>query len=306
METKEKFILQLDSSQLEQYMICPLSWYYKYFENIRLGTAVRKKAPDMGTIEHKLLEHFYTALGEGKSRYAAANIAQSKLIEEDAFTKLNLREEAVFLKKRFMQYVMHYDERDFNFVKSSTGEVGTEVGFAKTLYENEECLYIVTGRFDGLVETGSGTAWVDHKTQGREMDLYPFNPQFLTYAWATGLEWGIINYIRMHQEYDKNKTFKKQPIMFPKHLVKSWEVKMLRIFREIHDKFLDPILLQARFYYDRNEESCAGAFKSKPCQFCQLCEIDPVDKNRIAQVKASNYQVVPKWEPWKLEEENGD
>lgn len=299
----DKFVLRLDSSQMEEYLNCPLSWYYRYYENLRHNMSRRKDAVNKGTLIHRLLEVFYRELGKGASRSRAARIAQDKFTQEDWSKEFGLQQEASFLKMRFSNYVAHYDGDDLDLLKDEKGETGVEVGFSKILRETDQVLFIVEGRFDGITQINNAQAWVDHKTQGRMMDLYNYCPQFLTYAWATGYEWGIINYIRMHQEYDKKKTFKKALIYFPKHIVQDWEYRMLKIFFEIREVFYEPTLLFQRFWNLRRPNNCAGPFKSNPCQYCHLCEIDPRDKILLDTVKASNYTKVAPWQPWSQEEE---
>src|SRR5206468_5908043 len=172
---ESKFILELDSSQLEEIMICPLSWFYKYYENLRSNMSRRKTAMNKGTIIHKLLEVFYKEMGKGTSRYKAAKFAQAKMTAEGWVGEYGLQEDAQFLKERFFNYVTHYDERDLELVKNEKGEAAAEIGFSKVLYEDDKCIYIVSGRFDGITQISVGRAWVDHKTQAKEMDLYPYN-----------------------------------------------------------------------------------------------------------------------------------
>ena len=179
---------------------------------------------------------------------------------------------------------------------------------------HETKIFIVEGKIDGITEINQTQAWVDHKTQSRTYDLYPYLPQFLTYTWATGLSWGILNYIALHETYDPKKTFRRKITMYPKHMIEAWEKRMLDIFTQINirlqwgdhqwpDNGVDDL-----FYKIRNQESCAGKYFT-PCQFTQLCEIDFAAKPLLETIKASNYIKVEKWTPWHQPtagEENGE
>jgi hypothetical protein len=100
----------------------------------------------------------------------------------------------------------------------------------------------------------------------------------------------MINYIRFQKEVGPT-TFVRQLITFQPHQIKAWERIVLRIFRELAEG-KPP---------ERNLNSCGGAFGSFPCQFTSLCEVNPENKELIANLKAFKYKSEV-WEPWKLEE----
>jgi hypothetical protein len=215
----------------------------------------------------------------------------------DLFKKLKVnfnlsKEEIVFICSRFLQYVTSTYGSDYRPVVKN-GIPAVELGFSKLLYEDDNYLFVVEGRIDMLAIINGETIFVDHKTQGKVQELYKFSPQFLTYAWATGLSKGIINYIGL-QDTLVDKSFRRQLISFPKWKINEWKKKMMTIFSSISST----ILYGSGF--ERNENSCQGKF-GWPCQFTMLCETENIN---IQQGLKEQFYEIKIWKPWELGEKN--
>src|SRR5947208_16161364 len=145
----EKFTLTLDASQIYEFQMCPLLWYYHYKENLRLiGLAV--DALDKGTLVHNLLDLYYGLRWEEPkvselihAQEAINSFKQSKITE--SYFPNEFKELEEFLCLRFLLYVQRYQYQDFNL---KIGSKPVELGFSKLLYEDDEVRFIVEGRID--------------------------------------------------------------------------------------------------------------------------------------------------------------
>ena len=313
-----KFIFSMDSSQIKQFMICPLSWYLQYqvnpeiagSKNLKLKTAYPKGGgADKGTYVHKLNDVFFSlrAAQRTQSSQAHAHAAMEFIKTAGTADALGIgKDDERFLLERFLQFVLHHDSRKDELIpiKDPEGNPGVEVPFSKVLFEDADRMYIVEGRIDLLcmLNRGQVKAWADHKTQSRFNDLYHWKPQFLTYAWATGFNYGLINYIGLQQKINAN-TFRYVPIEFPEWKIEEWADKMLQCFRVIEEGLTGPIDPLQYFYNRKIEASCGGAFESTPCMFTKLCEIEPWNQRLKDFVMEREFELVEKWQPWKLEVE---
>lgn len=299
-----KKIIALDSSQLNQYMKCPLSWAYAYRENLMLTGAARD-ALDRGSIMHLYLDAFYKIKDYHQSdmnnRLSAANSICFKVRETALREFPDMAEGLPFIEKRFIEYVTYYTNRDLTPLVNA-GVTACELGFSKPLYEDDEYLFLVEGKIDLLHidQNSKEMIVVDHKTQSRVNNLYDYRPQVLTYCWAAKCNYFMYNYVGLQE--DKNgallkndNLFRRSVISVPDWMLTRWENHMLEIFWEITS-----VETMKDTNIHKNLGSCAGAFDSSPCQFHYLCETK--DDNMRQHLKAFKYEVRPTWEPWKLTE----
>ncbi len=291
-QNNKKFILTLDASQISTYLNCPMAWKYAYIENLRVvggpSESIRK-----GSLIHTILDSYYSIRAQFPtlSNYdaAAMSLLFTKKVKLCAAAGLSDEFEK-FIEKRIYDYVTRYNNDDFRVFKNSKMESSTEVGFSKILFEDEKFLFIVEGRIDLISETNQHEIlWVDHKTQERVTNLYNYTPQFLTYAWATGYKYGMINYFGLQKEVQRD-TFRRQLIHFPTFMLKRWEEKMLDIFNEIAYTVLNKN--EFKFNWDR----CAGAFNSNPCVYTHIDELESETLKK--NIKAFKYEKVAPWHPY--------
>lgn len=301
-----KFNLTLDSSQIYEFQTCPLKWYYKYKENLRLSNLAQKIAADKGTLVHHLSELYYTqrALLPNGNALLQLNDAietfKTTKVTKDLFPDDDGTLES-FICQRFALYVQRYLNEDFQVQVGANGDAGVEIGFSNLLFENDEVRFVLEGRLDLLIKLANGElAWVDHKTQEKTSDLYSYKTQFRTYALATGFNYGIINYIGMQQDKNNellrnNKLFRRSLIHFPKEMIQEWKFKIITIFEKIYTGLTNENP-EKYFYESKNESACAGAFDSWPCEYSAICEEFNWDfKNKVKDFK---YTKVKPWSPW--------
>jgi hypothetical protein len=303
----QQYVLTLDSSQIYEIQTCPLRWYYRYIQNLELAGADRE-APDKGTLIHWLADQYYNYIWNRphENKINALNYALSEFISTNQTQELfpEDKEHVLrdFLMKRFTQYTQRYFNDDFYIM--STKVSPAELGFSKLLYEDAGVKFIVEGRIDlvTLVQ-GSHLAFVDHKTQSRESTLYHYKPQFKTYAWATGCEYGIINYIGLQEDKNnekmkKNTLFRRDLIHFNPWMIEEWELKMKEIFNYAYNLINDLDFAEKVCYLHRNDSACAGAFDSNPCPMRFICEEGNWEMKEA--IKKFKYKVKDKWMPWEI------
>ncbi len=287
--------LTLDASQMAQHLKCPLSRTLQYDEGLTIVNA-NDRGLNMGTVMHSLLDSYYTkrTLGTEKDYTKIAKSVIEDYIKHGEWQKLVTEEDVEFIIQRFVYYTVNYtgSGRDFN-VNVVNGVAGVELGFSKELYrfvnaKRELMIFIVEGRIDLLANVemlGGQLAFVDHKTQSMEGTLYQFNPQFRTYAWATGAKYGIVNYIGFQTTGKADKWFKRDIIQFSPFIISQWEKAMIQVFYEL--------------ITDKNKQnlgSCSGAFGKFPCQYVKLCETASPELR--SNIIANNYIKGEKWRPW--------
>lgn len=297
-----KYTLTLDASQLNQFGKCNLSWAYQYRECLSLSEIkTEPNALDKGTLVHLLLELFYKEIASGKDRVSAATQAQY-LFRQNPMLEVFSNEYIQFIIARFNEYYIYWQGRDL-IPAVKNGIPAVELGFTKVLYEDEYCLYAVEGKIDLIyMASEESLAICDHKSQDRENHLYFYRPQMLTYAWATGLNYAIINYFGL-QKKATEKTFRRDAIAIPDWMIKRWEDQMMYIFNHIHQMDIlaaggDPKEWPNELKFQRNFSECSGSFDSNPCMYHHLCETESDEMRE--NIKKFQYHKIPKWEPWAI------
>lgn len=295
--------LVLDSTQISDYLTCPQMWHYLNVEQIVSSQQINESI-SMGSYGHKLLEIYYKNLLE-----VPANIAASRALEFDPLTSAEFKNSGLSQEKiravqdRFNFYWMRYSIADFevayrakkslvfsdknNFKESYISEPLVEQGFSYKLLDTKEYLFVLEGRIDLIAKIKDQPMFVDHKWQLRMHNLYPKAIQFRNYSLATGLYIGLINYIRLHQNIQKD-TFVRQPISFSPQDIYEWKQELIEIFIQINkDMKADKVF--------KNRSACPGKY-GYHCQFVKLCE--EYNPQVIESIKSSQYYPKQEWKPW--------
>lgn len=162
-----------------------------------------------------------------------------------------------------------------------------EQGFSFVLLDTPEYLFVVEGRIDLIGELGGRQCFMDHKFQSRERDLYDHSIQFRNYSLATGIPFGVINYVRLHKEM-KDTTLERKLMWFTPLERESWRAELIRIFKEI-------AACMSRGEWFKRRSSCDGKF-GYPCEYVKICD-EPLIQVANA-MKTAKYVVREKWLPW--------
>jgi hypothetical protein len=260
-----------------------------------------------GSLGHKYLEIYYTELAmSGDSALAARRTLAFDPDEADKVEKqfpLDIALRAK-VKQRVVDYFMMYGPgRDYKpaFKKKAIVEIHNglprdalvkdpliEKGFSYKLFENKQYLFVLEGRIDFIGEAQDGTLlFMDHKFQFREHELYAKAIQFRNYSLATGLNLGVINYIRLHDKIQP-KTFVRQPLSFSSLEMRHWK-------KELTDIYMQIARMVAIGDYPKNRNSCSGAW-GKPCQYVSLCEEYNLEIR--AAIQKRDFTQRKEWRPW--------
>ncbi len=302
-----KQIIILDSTQISTYCTCPESWRLLNVENI---TAASKTDDPKaaGSYGHKLLEIYYNNIHNIKANEAAALALKFDYNSEDKEksdgNRFPLSDEKINLvRNRFETYWQINFSKDFiplfkNKYKIIIGDDGfpidtteqvplVEQGFSYKLYEDRDYLFILEGKIDLLCSYASyERIWVDHKFQFRSRNLYEKRIQFRNYCLATDLSIGVINYIGLQKEVNKN-TFSRQLISMPKNELDWWKIRLIDIYKRVAQSLKTNV-------FEKNFESCEGKYSQ--CMFTQICE-EPTPVVREA-IKKQYYHPKEVWKPW--------
>ena len=306
--------LVLDSSQISTLLECEERWRLEQQEqliHINKSCPAETNRPNdpiaAGSLGHKYLEIYYRTLGMTSDQTESAKVALA--FDPDAADgndshsfplDLELRAK---VKKRFCDYLLVYAARDYAVKTARRSAIGldengdlsdtfeyiplVEQGFSYKLFESPEYLFVLEGKIDLIAEAGGQDLYVDHKFQFRERELYKKSIQFRNYALATGLDLGIINYIRMTKDIGP-KTFVRQPISFSALERRLWKQQLIGIYIELAKKIQRGELIQ-------NFGACGGKFGYE-CEFTPICEEWNPDTKRA--VKARDFTKRKEWKPW--------
>lgn len=289
---QKRISLSADASQVSDFMRCPRLWYYKYIRNIEppqiqyvKDGEVKASSISKGTMFHALLDNYYKSM-PGDSVSIANNTVLRYLKENPDLDIPNKEQQAII--KRFYEYASYYRTSEFQpMVVNGVPQV--EVGFTVELLNNDQYYFMLEGRIDLITDK---EIFVDHKTQSRAYDYYQFSPQFLTYALASELSMGCINYISLANVINKD-SFRRPCVTYSQELKAQWKEKLIKIFKRMAGCIVNN-------EFEMNESSCQGNFGI--CKYSELCETQIVHiREKLMQ---QHYKQREKWEPWRMT--NGD
>lgn len=282
--------ITLDSSQITIFSKCEEKWNLAGRQGLILS-GIERPALNNGTVMHKLLELYYNA----RFKLSPYDAAMEAIVQFIAHPDAQLVDDKarLFLIQRFRDYVIFYNTNDFEPIKQDSIP-SIELGFSHLFYEDKDRRYILEGKIDLLtLSRGRGElVFIDHKTQARDLRLYAYTPQFLTYALVTKAKHAIQNIIGLQKEVDKG-TFKRNPITFAPHQIEAWS----RYVRNCFDEIYDTLVLNVPF--KKNYGECGGVYNSSPCQFTHLCELNPENKEIYENLKKFKYEKST-WTPWEV------
>lgn len=305
--------LVLDSSQVSAYEMCPEFHNLQYRENLTLSEEVREDFA-MGTFGHKLLELYFANKGKmgWQPAYEKALAFDPDVVtcecshdvqehDTNACTKCSCLDfkaqmfplsaaKREIVRERFYTFALWDLKNPLTPVLNKAGDkLLVEQGFSYPLLDNEEYLFVLEGRIDLICLRGSDEhlMWVDHKWQGREHTLYKKSIQFRNYNLATGLNHGMINYMRLHKNVLPN-TIVQEPIYFSALETEMWRLELIEIFKKIANEMDNPIRR-------RNRDACSGKFGYK-CLYTDICEENHPDTRQA--VKETKFKIKKEWKPW--------
>jgi hypothetical protein len=189
--------------------------------------------------------------------------------------------------------------------------IAVEQGFSYLLYEDDNRRYILEGRID-LVDKCSpyGLNVMDHKTQSRKDDKYPFNHQVCNYLsymeyCKTPANYFVYNYIGLQDKLPPD-GFRRVIYKPPEGMLDQWKKEVKRTFDKVHNiriaynfqgefSEIPPEDVQEE-WYQRRRSACDSS-KYGLCQFHKLCGIP--DDSKYSKAVMSHYKVKEEiWRAW--------
>jgi hypothetical protein len=290
---KNKFILALDSTQIDAYKTCPTLWNQSHNLSLQLITPWLFNRPmTMGTLGHAYLENFYRSRAQGTNpMQAITNALRINYLDlGDDVARLDPKDvKTVNSRTRDYYHFYHTMGGGNDFTVSNPDHV--EIGFSELLYEDSERIYILEGRIDLLASIMGQDIIVDHKYQGGTNDLYQKRIQFRNYAMVAKMNTLVVNYVRLQAIAVTENTFKRDWINFTSQEHVFWRQRLIEIYHELANT-----LMFDNSQFDKNESACEGKHRQGPCEFTQLCE--ERDAGQFEIKKSSLYQIKKEWRPW--------
>jgi len=284
-----RFVLNLDSTQLDAYWTCPEFWRLAHKELLQKRHAITT-ARDYGTIIHGLLERYYLHRFKGETQQDAEKFAIHAL-EQDA-KKLGIdKDQTDFLKLRFLLYTQYYNANDFKIV-GHQDRAGVEVGFTYVLVDDPNFLFTLEGKIDLIAQWCDRIYIVDHKTQARKRNYYERRIQFKNYCLALGANHFCVNYIGLQKSPNKD-TFRRQVTYISAAELQIWKKELIRKYFEIAYTIME------NGKFEHCWSACEGKF-GYPCEMVQICE--QITKNRKDHVINEYFEKRPEFIPWMEEE----
>jgi hypothetical protein len=276
-------------------------WHLSNEEHLTLSNEIRDDFA-MGTYGHKLLEIYYTELRNSTLTKALEAINNYRLPE--GYPLSHERREAVFNRVRdyWMKYstvgdvlistrpkkVLEMRNNGQDIFRSYVVEEPlVEKGFSFPLLDTPEALFVLEGKIDLIGWMSGMELFMDHKFQTRAHALYPKSIQFRNYALVTGFKTGIINYIRLHKNLEKD-TLERKIISFAPGELSDWRVELI-------DRFFSIEREMSKGAFFKNRASCSGKY-GFPCQYTSIC--DERELITINAIKEMKYKKKEAWTPW--------
>jgi PD-(D/E)XK nuclease superfamily len=275
-----KISLAADASQIADFMKCPRLWYYKYIRNLEFS-GPRNLAFDKGTLVHALMDYYYRRMPDNSIKVAGEAVQEFR----KNVPKLGVEKKDVdLIIARFQAYSQMYGVNDFQPLVVN-GEPQVEVGFSVPIVDTNYFYFVLEGRIDLITKN---EIFVDHKTQSRKYDHYKHTPQFLTYALATGLSQGCVNYFSLADLVNKD-TFRRQVFVINSEIRERWKQKLIQIFYKMAE-------CKRTGNFEMNEVSCQDNFG-----ICQYAKLDEETDNKFReQLIKLQYREREAWQPWRL------
>lgn len=311
-----KQIIIADSSSIEAHEQCPQLYDFAYRQSlVQIGEAEEKEAITMGTLGHKWLEIFNKErIRTNNAHVAAATAYKFNPDAEDEQDNHQFPLDPIkrkFVYDRCNMYWLFWVAKNVEYLPEckSIHEIGidesglpldcyrqsplVELGFSYELFNSPEYLFILEGRIDKISSTSGTNCFVDYKFQQRKRNLYTKSIQFRNYAMVTGLNIGIIDYIRLGKEINED-TFVKEVISFNPTELRSWRSELIDIYIQMARELKDTE--NNKFWsYKRNRAACPGKF-GYTCSFAQICE-EP-NRDLGERIKEQKYVQKKEWKPW--------
>lgn len=217
---KDKFVLELNSHSLSNFQLCERR--FKFSELDRLTKNQEYYPFKRGSGISKYLSYWYMAKLKEYPRERMDKLEFhlfKKMARSAAFINSTKGEKDGYLiAGRLSEYFRKYRDEPYKII-------AVESGFSRIIYEDHENIFIYSGRPDLIVDFGPnfGIGWMDHKSESRESSIAPFNNQFLGYSWALSTLNGMVNYLGIQKDLNRDSYFRRESIGYSFSEIERWK-----------------------------------------------------------------------------------
>ena len=255
---RKKFSLELNSHSLSYFQQCEKRFQ---FSELELLVSQDEYYPfKRGAGISTYLGLWYLAKKknyEPKKLQKLEDFLFKKMLKTDAFINHKYNEDdRLHIASRLVGYFNKFRTENYPVI-------AVEEGFSKTIYEDNNVLFIYSGRPDLVVDFGEhyGIGPIDHKSESRANDIIKFSNQFAGYCWALGSRMGIINYIGLQKDCQHNKVLRREAFTFTDGQIKKWQDDTIRWYFRAMSSIVNKNFLRSW--------NCAGKYGN--CLYHPIC-----------------------------------
>lgn len=262
-----KTIVKADSHELSAFIACPKRYMWSYLAQIE--PQKKRKAFAKGNFVAKMLQIYYYRKMKGKDNkrlYAWVFTNTEKYCAEDP----------IEVRDILLSYFSYYKDCKWKIL-------AVEAGFSFKLHEDDKYIFIYEGRPDLVVQDeGKRIFPVDHKTQSRKYDIYPFNNQAIGYCVATEATEFVYNYLKFTEE----EKFRRIPYKISDGVKRVWKEEAIAWFYKLAEA-------REKLQFNRSY-NCETKFGL--CDFTTLCE--QTTEAATLWYLDSKYKKRKRWRAW--------
>jgi len=271
--TNDRLMFAADSHQMSAFQSCRQKYKYETVELI--GPKRTAAALTRGTLWHEMQENHVNG----------APLPEILALVQDADVS---DEDKILITSRFILHLARW-KSDLDRMEI----IGTEVGFDKILYQDDNVLFVYRGKVDLIFKLAGLTFWLDYKTQNPKYAFghYHYTNQFLGYSWAVGTNRGMIDYTTWAlkvTEANRDKVFRREIVSHSADQLKIWRRETIEVFREM-------ALAGINKKYPKSRAACDAKYK---CPFTGLCET--TNPHAYKHKMLTEYEPREAWRPWNI------
>jgi len=297
---KKRLVVEADSQAIQAAQDCKRKYHLGHIQHlVRIRLPHRQDgepiAVNTGSLVHLMMNHMNRLkIAKAKGRFPKFSVSNTQLLET-AYRVIRRTRELTDEQKLF--HVTKFTEFfAWDLVQGKHYKpLGTEVGFAKVIYQDSDVIFIYTGRMDLVLRAELDgiepfNTWADYKSTGRDTAMYANRNQFLGYSWVMDTNMGFVLSYGLQKE--KKDPFKYKAVYHPTPLIAQWKADTIDTFRFI--------VSRAPFgekEFPRNRAACDSGMYGW-CPFVTLCDNAHAPAAVQAGLRKTFYRVRV-WSPWK-------
>ena len=279
----EPIILTINSHQLTDYQDCE--------EKYRIGTVNSLEAKETklaltkGTLWHLAMARWYQGRLEGNANQKLKVAISSSILASELELEIS-----AMISKRFLEYCSHWEGEQLTPIAvEGLDENGRDrTGFSKLFDAGPNYRVFFEGKPDLIAACENNKKyWIDHKSQAKAFDQYPYGNQFMAYTWGMRMP-GKINYT-VFVKNANDKTYRRQIVAPDQKQIEQW-IERTKVWTQRIIKSL----LEDSFVH--NPASCETRYGM--CFFHDICR-QTSERGREWVIKSTFKKREERYSSWK-------